>query len=157
MAASTFIIIITIVNNQDTIKPPLLSASFASFIKKPPPKADQIIASLRYRDKSSLSRVEKKVLKKEFYKQLKIYAIARVTNDKEKANSAVPIILTIIVAIGLLTLLAGIVCNLSCSGADVAAGIVGVLGLTAIIWGSVVLINHITRRPKKKIKSQTSN
>ncbi|MEO6456524.1 MAG: hypothetical protein ABIN97_20780 [Ginsengibacter sp.] len=149
LSACTFIIILTIVNNQDTIKPSLSSAGFASIIKKHPAKAEEILASLSYRDKSSLTRMEKRILKKEFVKQLKIYAIAKVNADKENANNSLAIILTIIVAIGLLGLLAAIVCNLSCSGADVAAGIVGILGLVAIIWGSVLVINHINRKSKK--------
>lgn len=150
LSACTFIIIVTIVNNQYTIKPSLFSTSIASTIKRTPPKAEDIIASLSYRDKSSLTRVEKRVLKKEFFKQLKIYAIAKVTHDKEKAGSALPVMLTIIAAIGLLFLLGALVCNLSCSGSDVAAGIVAVLGLTAIIWGTVVVIKHLNKKERTK-------
>jgi len=150
LSACTFIFIITLANNQDTVNPMLLSQGYASFIKKHPPKAEDIIASLRYRDKSSLTRVEKRVLKKEFFKQLKVYAIAKVTGNKEKAGDVLPIVLTIIAALGLLVLLMALVCSLSCSGSDLAAAMVGLLGLAAIVWGSVVVIKHFIRKTEEK-------
>ncbi|MEO6455612.1 MAG: hypothetical protein ABIN97_16140 [Ginsengibacter sp.] len=149
LAAGSFIIITTIVNNQATIKPSMVLGSIASTIKPARSKARDILASLSYRDKSSLTRVEKRVLKKEFLKQLKIYAIAKVTHDKESANNALPIMLTIIAALGLFVLLASLACSLSCSGSETAAAIVFFLGLAGIIWGTVALIKHINKRQRK--------
>ena len=67
LSACTFILIITIVNRGNTIKRSLLSTVYATVIKRPRPKAEEILSSLNYRDKSSLTRVEKRVLKKEFF------------------------------------------------------------------------------------------
>ena len=132
------------------------AVSFASnVITKATPSAEEILASLQYRDKSSLTRQEKRILKEEFKKQIKIYAVAKITGNKDGASKAVLIILTIIAAIGLLTLLAALACSLSCNGSDAAAVIVGVLGAAAIIWGTIVLVNRISRGPKKKSGNPT--
>ena len=153
IGACSFVMIGSLVNNNL----PLPGAvSFASnVITQSTPTAEEILASLQYRDKSSLTRQEKRILKEEFKKQIKIYAVAKITGNKDGASKAVFIILTIIAAIGLLTLLAALACSLSCNGSDVAAVIVGVLGAAAIIWGTIVLVNRISRGPKKKSGNPT--
>ena len=64
------------------------------------------------------------------------------------------VLLAIIVAVGLLCLVAGLACSLSCSGSDVAAVFVGVVGTVAVIWLLVYVIKVISR-PKKKEKTET--
>ena len=114
------------------------------------PTAADILASLQYRDKHDLSRQEKRILRKEFKKQLGIYVKQTVSGKKDDAGKTLLIILTIIIAVGLLSLLAALCCSISCGGAEFAAVIVGILGLAAIVAGSVVVIQRISKGPKKK-------
>jgi len=140
-----FSIVATLINNAD--KPLGYTQALGSHIIKRP-TAQDILASGK--TKGSFSRKEKRILKKEFFKQLKIYATAKMTGDKAASGEAWKTILVIIGALGLTYLLAALVCNLSCSGSDAAAIIVGVLGLVGIVWGTVALIKRINRGPKNK-------
>jgi hypothetical protein len=124
--------------------------------KKKIPTADEILASLEYRDKKSLTRQEKRILRKEFKKQLGVFAIATIKNDRVAKQSAGLKILAIVGAIGLLILVAGLSCNLSCSGMDGAAIIVGVFGTAAVIVGLVLVLKSINRKQKEKIKQKES-
>jgi hypothetical protein len=114
------------------------------------PTAEEILASLKYRDKSTLTRQEKRILKAEFKTQLKVYAVAKLKGRKDDAGKAGLIILTIVAALGLLYLVAAIACNLSCNGSDAAALVVGILGTALIIWGVIAVVRRISRGPKKK-------
>ena len=114
------------------------------------PTAEEILASLKYRDKSTLTRQEKRILKAEFKNQLKVYAVAKLKGRKDDAGKAGLIILTIVAALGLLYLVAAIACNLSCNGSDAAALVVGILGTALIIWGDIAVVRRISRGPKKK-------
>jgi uncharacterized membrane protein len=149
VGACSFVMIGTLVNNN--LPMPGSAIAFASnVVTKTTPTAEEILASLQYRDKSTLTKQEKRILRVEFKRQVKIYAIAKVTGNKKGAGKAILMILTIIAAIGLLSLLAGLACSLSCNGSDAAALVVGILGTAFIIWGCIVLINRISRGPKKK-------
>lgn len=112
--------------------------------------AAQIISSLEHRNKKTLSRKEKRILKKEFFTQVKIYAKASLLNDKVAKGESWKTILVIIGALGLLYLVTALSCSLSCNGAEGAALVVGILGLAGIIWGSIALINRIYRGPPVK-------
>jgi O-antigen/teichoic acid export membrane protein len=72
------------------------------------------------------------------------------SGNKKDADNAILIILTIIAAIGLTILLSALVCSISCGGADGLAVVVALLGLTAIIWGSIAVIRRINRGPRNK-------
>jgi hypothetical protein len=148
LAACSFAMIATMTNTPGTYIKPVAESYGSSILIKHRPTAAEILNSLKTRDKASLTHLEKRILKKEFFKQLKIYGLAKVTGDKKKIDDSLLILLTIIGAIGLAILLAALVCNLSCSGADTAAAIVGILGLGLIIWGVVLVINRISRKPK---------
>jgi len=139
-----FAIVTTLVNNAD--KHLGYTQAYGSHIIKRP-TAQEILASGK--TKGSFSRKEKRILKKEFFRQVKIYAAAKMSGDKAASGQAWKTILVIIAALGLTYLLAALVCNLSCSGSDAAAIIVGVLGFAGIIWGVVALIKKINRGPKK--------
>jgi hypothetical protein len=149
VATCSFVMIGTLFNTNLTI-PGVTISSASNVVISTSPSAEEILASLQYRDKSTLTRQEKRILNQEFKKQIKVYAIAKITGNKKGAEKAVFIILTIIVAIGLLALVASLACSLSCNGSDAAAVIVGVLGVAAIIWGTIALVNRISRGPKKK-------
>ncbi len=113
------------------------------------PTAAQILASGKA--KNELTKKEKRILKHEFKKQLKNYVVAKVKNDQQKADYSWKIVLGVIALLGLTFLLAGLVCELSCSGSDAAAVIIGILGLAGLIWAFVAFVNRV-KRPKKEPK-----
>ena len=149
-AACTFIMMVCITNNQlYSVTTPSSHASSNIIVSKSP-TAEEILTSLKYRDKKTLTKPEKKILKREFKKQLKVFANATLSGNKKDADDAALIILVIIGAIGLTLLLSALVCSISCGGADGLAVAVALLGLTAIIWGSTVLIRRIKSGPRNK-------
>ena len=141
----SFIIIVAALNNIDNLQ--YGNGVYASSIVKEPTAAS-IMASGK--TKSQLNKKEKRILRHEFNKQLKNYAFAKIGNDQEKAAASWKIILAIVGFVGLSFLLAALVCNLSCGGSEVAAGILGVLGMAALVWGLIALIKRIKRGPAKK-------
>lgn len=114
------------------------------------PTATEILESLKYRDKSSLTKAEKRILKAELKKQIKQYVEAKVSGNQKNAGTTALIILTIIGAIGLGAALMALVCSISCGGSEALAVVVAILGLTGIIFGSVLLIKSINRKKKTK-------
>lgn len=86
-------------------------------------------------EKTSFSRKEKRLIRKEFNHQLLRYGKVTVTGNKEAQGNAGVIILACIVAVGLLSLLALLACSLACKGAEAVAVIVAVLGMAAVVWG----------------------
>jgi hypothetical protein len=150
LAACTFIMMVCITSSQ--LYPVTTASSHASsnIIVSKPPTAEEILTSLKYRDKKTLTKPEKKILKREFKKQLKVFANATLSGNKKDADDAALVILVIIGAIGLTLLLSALVCSISCGGADGLAVAVALLGLTAIIWGSIVVIRRIKSGPRNK-------
>ena len=148
IAACTFVMIATLINsNMAATGTTEAYASHVTTITEP--TAEEILASLKYRGKSSLTKQEKRILKTEFKKQLKVYVAEKVKGNKDGAGKAGLIILTIIGALGLLYLVAALACSLSCNGSDAAAVIVGILGVALIVWGTIALIKRISRGKKK--------
>ncbi len=113
--------------------------------------AEEIIRSLKYRSGNELTRPEKKILKHEFFKQLKFYVKAKAKGNNLVAAKAILIIITIVAAVGLAYLLAALACTLTCSGAEGLAVLVAIVGLAGIIIGSIALIRAILRMSKKKL------
>lgn len=124
--------------------------------------ASEILASLQSGDKKNLSKFEKRVLKKEFRKQLKNFSHAKQKMDEASSNKTLKIILVIVLAVGLIFLLGALACGISCGGAELLAGIIAVAGLIGIIWITIVLIRNInkkgkTDRPKEPPKETGSS
>jgi hypothetical protein len=117
---------------------------------KTKPKAAEILASLEHRDKSTLTHSEKRILKKEFKKQIGIYIKAKITGDKEESGHAGLIILAIIGALGLFLLVSALACSLGCNGSGTGAIAVFVLGTAAIVFGLLAVIRAIERKGKKQ-------
>jgi hypothetical protein len=115
------------------------------------PKAEELLQSLKSRSRKDLSRSEKKILKHEFFREVKVYVKAKATGDNETAVKAFLVIVTIAVAVGLTYLLAGLACSLSCSGAQGLAALVMIGGLAVLIFGSIVLTKAIMKIGKKKL------
>lgn len=118
---------------------PLISSyTYASIVEKenarsPKPASEEILASIHENGKVHLTKQEKRILKPEFRKQLKLYAKAKLRGDKSSGEKALLIILTIIAALRLLYLLAALACSISCGGADALAVIVAVLDTAGIV------------------------
>lgn len=140
---SAVLVFTTWVNNADTRQ--TNAAVYGSRIIHHP-TAKEILESGKTR--ADLTKIEKRILKKEFFKQAKLYAAYSISGDKAKAGEAWKIMLAIIGMIGLLLLLAALACSLSCGGNDTAAVLVGILGLVGIIWGFTALVKRIKRGPK---------
>lgn len=154
LAASTFCMIVCLANNQSvstTIFNTTNASSNSSVVAgKETPKAEQILASLKYRDKNTLTKTEKRILKKAFKDQLTIYAKAKLTGNKNAASDAALIILAIVAALGLLYVVVALACSISCNGSEGAAIVLAVLGSAAIILGLVLVIKRLNRGPREK-------
>ncbi|MBL7740945.1 MAG: hypothetical protein JNK14_17115 [Chitinophagaceae bacterium] len=149
IALFTFIMATVLVNTNFTLTYPAASSATTS-ITTNPPTAEEILASLQYRDKKSLTRQEKRILKQEFKHQLKVFVKAKLAGKKDDSDKALLIILTIIGAVGLLFLVAALSCSIACNGAEGLAIAVAILGVTAIVLGVVAIIRSIKRGPRKR-------
>lgn len=153
LAACTFLMIICISNNrfQSLQYFPSLQAATVS---KPTPPADSTIktyktinafsASLKDENGKSLKWKEKKKLLRE-----QIRAIKK-SGDMSKGAKVALIILSVIVALGLLYAVAALACGISCNGSEAAAIVVGIGGVFLVILLFVLTIRAITGKKKKK-------
>lgn len=152
-AVSTFGMVICLTASDENISTffPDISAATSSSVErgKTKPKAAEILASLEHRDKSTLTRSEKRILKKEFKKQIGIYVKSKITGEKEKSDQTALMILAIIGALGLFLVVAALACSLGCNGSGTGAIAVAVLGTAAIVFGLVVVIRAIQRKGNK--------
>ncbi len=154
LAAASFVFFTCVSNNGDAVIRSVSNNNANAAIGIRPASAEEILAALKSGEKTKLTHKEKRVLKKEFFKQSKIYAISKIKGDQQQADHSLAIILTIIGAVGLLVLLTALVCNISCSGAEGAAVIVGILGLVGIVFLTVAVVKRIKRGPKNKDSSK---
>jgi hypothetical protein len=134
--------------NETKLSFPLLNTLSASTGAKP--TADEILQSLKYRSRKDLSRPEKKILKHEFFKQVKSYVTEKATGHDQIALKIFLTICTLVAALGVGYLVAAVSCSLSCSGLDGLAILVALLGLGGIIYGSIKLIQAISHISGKK-------
>jgi hypothetical protein len=79
-------------------------------------------------------------------------------DDRSKAAKIFLIVLTVIIALGLLYLLAALSCTIACSGAEALAVLVAIAGTFGIVFGSIRIIQHILgkERKKKRVKSSAA-
>jgi hypothetical protein len=131
---------------------PDISASTSSSVEKnkTKPTAAEILTSLEHRDKSTLTRSEKRILKKDFKKQIGIYVKTKITGEKEKSDQTLLIILAIIAALGIFLVVAALACSLGCNGSGTGAIAVAVLGTAAVVFGLIVVIRAIERKGQKQ-------
>lgn len=156
LAASTFLMILCLANKNTAsvnfFQPVSASSGITHIKETKKPTAAEILASLEYRDKSTLTRSEKRILKQEFKTQLKNYVAAKLSGNKAEGDRAGLIILAIIGALGLLFLLAALSCGIACNGAEGLAIAVLILGTAGIIWALIAVIRAIKRGRKKEMK-----
>ena len=153
LAFSTFLMLICISNDRfRSIQ--YFSPLQAATASKPITPADSTIrtyksikafsASLKDEKRESLKWKEKKKLLKE-----QIRAIKK-SDELSKGAKVALIVLSVIVALGLVSLVASLACSLSCNGSDAAAILVGVGGTALVIFLLVIAIRAITGKKKKK-------
>lgn len=105
-------------------------------------------ASLKDKDGKILKWKEKKKLLKEQVRGIKK------AKDVSEGGKVGLIILSVVVALGLVYLLGALSCSLSCNGSDAAALLVGVGGLALIIFLLVITIKAINHKNKKQKKNK---
>ncbi len=77
--------------------------------------------------------------------------------DATKGERTALIVLSILIALGLLSLVAALSCNLSCSGSEGGAAVVAILGTGLIIFLLVKIIKRINRgKPKEETSTTTT-
>jgi hypothetical protein len=92
---------------------------------------------------------------KERKKLLKVQVRAiKQTEDISKGGQIALIVLSCLVALGLVLLVASLACELSCNGSEGAAVIVGLLGTGLIVFLLVLAIRAITGRKRKAKKME---
>lgn len=146
LALCTFAICTTLVNTDLRVLEPQRSSA-TNIVK---PTAEEILASLAHRDKSTLTKKEKRILKNEFKKQLKVYAKAKITGKKKEAEKSLLVILTIIAAVGLIFLVGALACGLACNGAEGAATVILILGVAGVVLGTIFVIRAIYKKDRRR-------
>jgi len=106
---------------------------------------NEFSASMKDKEGKMLKWKERKKLLKAQVKGI------RKSSDTTKGEKTALIILSAIVALGLLALVASAACSLSCNGSDAAAILVGVGGTALVIWLLIVVIRKI--RQKSSVSS----
>ncbi|HZE86037.1 MAG TPA: hypothetical protein VE035_17075 [Puia sp.] len=149
LCACSFVMISSL-GNTDSLSPLTAEHSYGcDAIPSGKPTAEEILASNPEKGNTHLSRQEKKILKKEFRKQFLAYTKALATGDGHGAERALLILLAVVVAVGLIALLAGLACSISCSGSPGLAFVLFFLGTAGIVVLTVIsikAISHIGRR-----------
>jgi energy-coupling factor transporter transmembrane protein EcfT len=75
------------------------------------------------------------------------------SNELSSGEKTLLVIASILVALGLISLIAALACDLSCSGADAAAALVGIGGTALIVYLLVITIRSIYGKRKKQQKA----
>lgn len=152
VATCSFVMVVLVANNSlnsyygETVNASLYEKEVD---KTKNPNAQEILASLSHRDKSSLTMSERRILKKEFKRLLPLYVKAKLRKDDDTAGKIALTLLAIIGAVGLLYLVAALACNLSCTGSEGAAILVSLLGLIGVIFLLIIVIRKIyNKKPK---------
>ena len=160
LAASTFGMIVCISNNSNpaaTYFPFLQAATNAKSTLPGDSTVKNYKSFLNF--SASMKNEEGKMLKwKERKKMLKeqVKGIKRST-DLSKGEKTALIILSVLVALGLIYLVTALACNLSCNGAEGAAILVGIGGTAVVIFLLVLAIRGITGKKKKPVEKPGSD
>ncbi len=150
IGACSFLMITAIANKfyNEGIQGNAYAASTSITGKRP--TAEEILASLSYRDKKTLTGTERRILKSTFRQQLKLYVKAKLQHDNDTATKVLLVILAIIAAVGLLYLLAALACTVACNGSAAGAILIALLGVAGVTWLLIFTIRKITHHKKKE-------
>lgn len=157
LAASTFGMFIYLGNHPEKIFQGYPSLHAAVVINPSLPRdsttkgykpISEFSASMKDRDGNQLKWKERKKLLKEQVRGIKK------SNDLTKGQKTFLTILSVIIALGLLMLLAAAACSLSCNGSDFAAVALGLGGVALIIFLFTLAMRGIHGKKKKKLKTE---
>lgn len=151
LAASTFCMIVYLSNRPENLFQfyPQLKA----FVITSPPKDSTVKhyksiadfhSSLLDGKGNQLKWKERKKLLKEQVREIKK------DNNLSKGEKIALIVLSVLVAAGLILLVAGLSCNLSCSGSDALAAIVGIGGTAVVIFLLIWALRAINGKKRKR-------
>jgi hypothetical protein len=150
LAVSTFFLIVYVgnnffssqTNNQNNVYA-ATGNSISTFTTKPSLHPIKSLLSKIFHP-SYLNKNLKQKLK------AKLHELRRQYKDSTQGEKIALIALSVIVAAGLLYVLAALSCSISCSGSEGAALVVAILGTGLIIFLLVKVIQRINRGPKEK-------
>lgn len=153
LAASSFGMIVYLANHPDRLfqlypeinaamktSPSLPKDSLARGYKS----IKDFSTSMKDKNGNQLKWKERKKLLKEQIREIKK------SKGLTKGDKTGLIILSVLVAIGLIVLVASLACSLSCSGSDALAVIVGIGGTALIIFLLVLIIRNIKKKRKEE-------
>ncbi len=153
LVATTFCMIVFLGNRPEMLSNYFPAAHASVTTSHSLPKDSSAKAYKPVREFSAAMKDENgKLLKwKERKKLLKeqVRAIKKST-DMSNGGKAALIVLSVLVALGLVLLVASLACELSCSGSEAAAVLVGIGGTALIIFLLVITIRGILGKKRKK-------
>jgi hypothetical protein len=152
LAAATFCLIVYLGNRPETILRYFSAANAAMSVAPSLPK-DSSVKTYKPLKEFSLSIKDEKgtLLKwKERKKLLKEQVRGIKKSDMSNGGKVALIILSVLLAMGLIYLVAALACSLSCNGSEAAAVIVGVAGAGLVIFLLVIAIRAILGKERKR-------
>jgi protein-S-isoprenylcysteine O-methyltransferase Ste14 len=156
LAASTFLFITYGGNHLNNAKPASTSNLYAASVSLPAKDTRLILNKVSRENKDPQPETKKPLSKKELKKILKSKLHEWRKHYKEAGNGgkAALIILSILVAAGLILLLSALACSIACSGAEALSIVVLILGVGLIVFLLVRVIQRITKGPRKLKKDK---
>ena len=148
LAVSTFLFIVYGGNSLNKASYTSFSGAYATSLSIPSNQLVNTNSSLDPKEEISEKPLSKKELKKKLRSKWKEFR--KHYKESTKGEKTALIILSVIIAAGLLLLLAGLSCEISCSGSEGLAIAVGILGTGLIIFLLVRVIQRINRGPRVK-------
>ena len=151
LAVTTFLMIIWVANNISAW-PFTANNTYAATIQPVKPVHKTPLLQRFFSMKNPIWKVlprfdtDTKVFKK---LKANVQTLRKAYRDTSKGGKIALTILLVLVAIGLVGLLAGLSCNLSCSGSDGLAILVGVVGTALVIFLFIRVIHRIYNGPRK--------
>lgn len=149
LVSATFLFIVYTGNSFNNIKRNVATSFVFGFVNTTSPLT-KLISEKDYNKAPHLS-------KKRFRKNIRsiVKNIRKKYKESTRTEKTIYIILSVLGAGALIYLLAGLACSIACSGSEALAYIVFFVGLGAIIFGLVRLIQRISRGKPNKEQLQT--
>lgn len=153
LAATTFCMLLYLGNHPDRLFQfsPSLNAAIKTESSLPGDSLTKSYRSIKEftvlmkdENRNDLKWKERKKLLKEQIKGIKK------ANELSDGEKTLLVVLSILVALGLIGLITALACNLSCSGSDAAAVLVGIGGTAVIVYLLVITIRSIYGKRKKQ-------
>lgn len=102
-----------------------------------------------------ISPANKTHSRKEFRKQLRTFLKSGFKKKEKKSGRTLPVIVIVLAALGLSLVVAGLACSAGCGGSTTGAVLISVIGIGAIIFGAVKLIQGVNKKHPKEEPATT--